>query len=269
MSHDASALPMETARLGDAIIRLGAGDPGKQRSRFGIVIADVLQNEIRVRGAKEYGRFDYTVVEDDIDVLCRQLKLRRFSVELNNTGQHVVDSIKRYHPAVPLFTVNTVGKAVTDPDKIAEDRSMYKEGTAEWVARLKQTGVLKFPKETTPALEELKRQMENFLPHVTPTGHISYHTDGTMRDDLVMALLILCYTSQAFLDRNYQPTVLGGASDTDYWEKWKSSPQQIFEQNNLGARLRAMRDGSPGLEITEVRVNGETVELDGDENPGY
>jgi len=233
------------------MIRLASGDPGKEKSRFAILIADVYPKEIQIRGAKEYRKFDYTLVEDDIARLHMEHKFRQFVVELNNTGKHVVDNMKRYHPHVQLWPVNTVGKPVTDPDKVREGHSMYKKGTAEYVKKLKDDGIIKFPRQSTPVLEELKRQMEGFLPYVTPTGSITYHSEGMQRDDLVMALLLLCFRAEVFMNSSQEPVVAGIGSDEDYWQSLKSDKDRLLAKPRMQERMKSLQD----LSITDVKIS--------------
>lgn len=249
-----------TDNIPQPAVRLGFGDPGKQKSRYAVLVADILPTEIRIRGAKEWSRFNYTEVADDIAAMHGKHNFRRFGIELNNTGQHVQDYFVRFHPDFPLWPVNTVGRPVTDPDKIREGKSMYKQGTAEWVKQLKEDGVLKFPKDTTPALEELKRQMEGFLPHPTETGRISYHTEGMQRDDLVMCLLGLCYIATPFIKGSLRPVVVSGKEGEEYWAALKSKEQNVFEKVFRG-RLDGMR-AMPGWQITDVQVDGQSVEFE-------
>lgn len=240
------------------MVKLGAGDPGKKKSKFGLLIIDVLPREVRVLGAKQM-QMDYTAVEAEIDSLHKRFALHRFILELNNTGQHVIDSMKRYHPSVPVWPITTVGRALTNEDKIQGMQTMHKQGAAEYVKRLKDAGILKFPEQTTPDLEELKRQMEGFLPHITPAGHMSYYTDGEQADDLVMCLIMGCYVGQVFMDTDLTPLVMGQTSDADYWAGVKTRAQEAFDKM---ARRRVASLHAPGMEISDIKVDGETIDYE-------
>lgn len=237
------------------MVRLGIGDPGKQKSKFGILALDVLPREVRVLGAKQL-QLDYTVVEGAIDAMHQRLNFLRFIVELNNTGQHVVDSMRRYHPRVPLWPITTVGRALTSDEKIQGMQTMHKQGAAEYVKRLKDAGVLKFPLQSTPELEELKRQMEGFLPHVTEAGHMSYFTEGNQPDDLVMCLIMGCFVGQNFMEGDLAPMVLSQSADSNFWASVKSDNEKAYD-NFAEKKLNQIK--IPGFKITGVDINGEQM----------
>jgi hypothetical protein len=238
------------------IVRLGVGDPGKKKSKFGILVLDILPREVRVMGAKQL-QMDYTVVEAEIEGMHKRFGFQRFVVEWNNVGQHVVDSFRRYHPTVPLWPVTTIGRVVTDQEKIQSKQTMHKQGAAEYVKRLKDAGILKFPEQSTPDLEELKRQMEGFLPHGTDAGHISYYTEGEQPDDLVMCLIMGCFVGQAFMEQDVLPTVMSMSNDSDYWAGLKTRAQEAFDKT---ARKKIDTLLQPGIEISNITTDGEAVE---------
>ncbi len=190
------------------VIKLLSGDPGKMKSSFGCVYMNVMPNQLRVMGAKRFGgktdstqstqKIDYTEIEAWFNQKHKELDLHYVPIETNNTGNHVLDDFHRFYPDVPVFPINTVGKA-NDPTKLASGHTMVKSDAALLTKKMKDAGILIFPEETTPELEELKRQMETFLPKVTPSGEVSYHAEGNNQDDLVMALIFDVHIGYRFL----------------------------------------------------------------------
>src|SRR5690348_16041180 len=76
------------------VIKILAGDPGKMKSSFGLVMTHVFPREIRVVGAKRFGGkkaiqdIKYTEVEKWIADKHEEFQFHYVPIESNNTGKH-------------------------------------------------------------------------------------------------------------------------------------------------------------------------------------
>lgn len=243
------------------VFRLFALDAGKRRSHFGALYAQLMPhpvNEIRILGAKEYA-FDYTIVEQDVLNLHAKHKFHEIIIERNNTGDHVIDSLRymyrqrRTVGTLPIFELTTTGTLPKEPEEHPE--LMHKTTTAEYVKELKDKGVIKTPKELTPALKRLEEQMGNFLPHYSQAGNRTYYADGEERDDLVMCMLFICHRARPYLGKNFQPKAASWGADNDYWASLKaegkdSRKERILSQPRIRDRIKEL-----GVNVKDVRID--------------
>jgi hypothetical protein len=179
-------------------MRIAGIDSGKLRDSFAFVGVEVKQNNIYVLGVKTWLGRNYLDVENLISDIHATKPFDFYSVEINNTGEHVYEELKYRHRipnVIPVFTT----REVKDQSKINQGRIMPKNQMVLWLARMFQNHRIKFPSKTNKHIEELKRQISNFSEHITEAGQVSYRADGSEHDDTVMALMLACFIGRNFI----------------------------------------------------------------------
>ena len=178
-------------------MRIAGIDSGKLRDSFAFVGIEVKHDNVYVLGVKTWLGRNYLDVENLIADIHSTKPFNYYSVEINNTGEHVYEELKYRHHipnVIPIFTT----REVKDQSKINTGRVMPKNQMVLWLARMFQNHRIKFPKNTNKHIEELKRQISNFSEHITEAGQVSYRADGSEHDDTVMALMLACFIGRNF-----------------------------------------------------------------------
>ena len=179
-------------------MRIAGIDSGKLRDSFAFVGIEVKDNNIYVLGVKTWLGRNYLEVENLIANIHDTKPFNFYSVEINNTGEHVFEELKYRHRipnVIPVFTT----REVKDQSKINTGRVMPKNQMVLWLARMFQNNRIKFPQKSNKHIEELKRQISNFSEHITEAGQVSYRADGSEHDDTVMALMLACFIARNFI----------------------------------------------------------------------
>ena len=179
-------------------MRIAGIDSGKLRDSFAFVGVEIKHDNVYVLGVKTWLGRNYLDVENLIAEIHDTKPFNYYSVEINNTGEHVYEELKyRQHipNVIPIFTT----REVKDQSKINTGRVMPKNQMVLWLARMFQNHSIKFPKNTNKHIEELKRQISNFSEHITEAGQVSYRADGSEHDDTVMALMLACFIGRNFI----------------------------------------------------------------------
>ena len=179
-------------------MRIAGIDSGKLRDSFAFVGIEVKHDNVYVLGVKTWLGRNYLDVENLIADIHSTKPFNYYSVEINNTGEHVYEELKYRHHipnVIPIFTT----REVKDQSKINTGRVMPKNQMVLWLARMFQNHRIKFPKNTNKHIEELKRQISNFSEHITEAGQVSYRADGSEHDDTVMALMLACFIGRNFI----------------------------------------------------------------------
>ena len=179
-------------------MRIAGIDSGKLRDSFAFVGTEVKHDNVYVLGVKTWLGRNYLDVENLIADIHSTKPFNYYSVEINNTGEHVYEELKYRHHipnVIPIFTT----REVKDQSKINTGRVMPKNQMVLWLARMFQNNRIKFPKNTNKHIEELKRQISNFSEHITEAGQVSYRADGSEHDDTVMALMLACFIGRNFI----------------------------------------------------------------------
>ena len=179
-------------------MRIAGIDSGKLRDSFAFVGVEIKHDNVYVLGVKTWLGRNYLDVENLIAEIHDTKPFNYYSVEINNTGEHVYEELKYRHHipnVIPIFTT----REVKDQSKINTGRVMPKNQMVLWLARMFQNNRIKFPKNTNKHIEELKRQISNFSEHITEAGQVSYRADGSEHDDTVMALMLACFIGRNFI----------------------------------------------------------------------
>ena len=179
-------------------MRIAGIDSGKLRDSFAFVGVEIKHDNVYVLGVKTWLGRNYLDVENLIAEIHDTKPFNYYSVEINNTGEHVYEELKYRHHipnVIPIFTT----REVKDQSKINTGRVMPKNQMVLWLARMFQNHRIKFPKNTNKHIEELKRQISNFSEHITEAGQVSYRADGSEHDDTVMALMLACFIGRNFI----------------------------------------------------------------------
>jgi len=180
-------------------MRIAGLDPGKQRDSFAFVGTEIKNKAIYVMGAKRWLGRAYLDVEKEIAVIHSEHPFAYYVVERNNTGEHVVEVLKRHH-RLPVLAVTT-GRELKTKEKIYSPKIMDKNEMVKYMIVLIQEGRLRFPRTKTMELNELERQMSIFAEHKTEAGKFTYHAEGAEHDDLVMALMLACFIGRYYINR--------------------------------------------------------------------
>ena len=92
-------------------MRIAGIDSGKKKDSFAFVGIEVRQNNIYVVGVKTWIRRNYLEVENLISNIHNTKPFDYYSVEINNTGEHVFEELKYRHRIpniIPVFTTREV-----------------------------------------------------------------------------------------------------------------------------------------------------------------
>lgn len=191
-------------------IRICGIDPAKMRDAFGLVVIDIINQEfIRVIAAKQWKRREYLEIEKEVNTICNKLGIQAIFLEVNNTGTHVFEVLRRF--SLPLYPITTVSN-ITDIKKIQKGRSMSKSDIVAFSLNLLQEGKLLFPEKPKSAdMLELIRQFGVFQESITPAGKPTYSAPSGSHDDLVMALLLGIHGSRKWL-RSKHPFAISNQS---------------------------------------------------------
>lgn len=178
------------------MIRIAGGDPGKNRDYFAFVIIEVT-DKITVKGARQWKKQAYTDIEQKIAKYHTQYDFDHIVIELNNTGEHVVEVLVRQYglPIVPV----TTSKDLKDIKKIAGIKTMDKNEMVGWLSKMFQDNKIVLPIKGSKDMQELKRQINIFAEKRTEAGSISYYAPGSEHDDLVMALMLACFIGRRYM----------------------------------------------------------------------
>ena len=137
-------------------MRIAGIDSGKLRDSFAFVGVEIKHDNVYVLGVKTWLGRNYLDVENLIAEIHDTKPFNYYSVEINNTGEHVYEELKYRHHipnVIPIFTT----REVKDQSKINTGRVMPKNQMVLWLARMFQNHRIKFPKNTNKHIEELKR----------------------------------------------------------------------------------------------------------------
>ncbi len=177
------------------IKRFLACDPGKDTDPFAVVMGRIEDNCIYITAAKFWKNTDYTIVESEINNICKKHEVQSVIVEKNAPGNPVADALSNNYglPVIRVFTSNKV--------KEAKQSIMDKSEMVIWMIRASQKDGdghfhLKFVESESPYMKELERQWAIFGEYhkdhyEAPTGE---------HDDLMMALMILCHVCRRFIE---------------------------------------------------------------------
>ncbi len=180
-------------------MRIAGLDPGKQRDSFAFVGTKVENKAIYVLGAKRWLGRAYLDVEKEIASIHTSQPFTYYVVERNNTGEHVIEVLKRNY-SLPVLAVTT-GRELKTKEKIYSPKVMDKNEMVKYMIVLIQEKKLIFPKIKTMELTELDRQMSIFAEHKTDAGKFTYHAEGQEHDDLVMALMLACFIGRYYINK--------------------------------------------------------------------
>lgn len=175
-------------------IRVGSGDPGRFRSTFAFVltVTDIEARKIYVTGAHGWRGLEYPKIEEDIADINENKKLDIFVVEKNNTGIHVIESLKIIHH-IPVYGITTSNR-IRSEKIIRKGDVMDKYEIAGWVEKMRQQNDILFPKKKTPGIKTLINQLNSFVRNApTKSGTVTYSAQGENKDDFVMAFLLNCH----------------------------------------------------------------------------
>ena len=179
-------------------MRIAGIDSGKLRDSFAFVGVEVKLNNIYVLGVKTWLGRNYLDVENLIANIHATKPFDFYSVEINNTGEHVYEELKYRHRipnVIPVFTT----REVKDQSKINTGRVMPKNQMVLWLTQMFQNNRIKFPKKSNKDIDELKRQISIFSEIITESGNVSYRAEGNEHDDTVMALMLACFIGRNFI----------------------------------------------------------------------
>jgi len=181
-------------QIGEALqmtsYRIGSGDPGRFKNSFAFVLTeyDRLKNKIYVKGARDWMGEEYPTVEKELAKVHQDKALDFFVVEQNNTGIHVIESLRTIHH-VPVIGINSSSK-ITDPAKIRAGKSMDRVEHVGWINEKRAEGTIVFPKVKTAGLKKLVNQLNTFVRKTTKGGQTTYAAEGSQPDDYVMAFMV-------------------------------------------------------------------------------
>lgn len=178
-------------------IRVAGIDSGMMVDAFAMVGATVKGGKIYINNAKRWLGKAYLTVEDEVSKIHAKTPYDNYMVEVNNVGIHVYE-VLRHQKGLPVIPVSTTAD-IKDMKKKYSPRIMDKNEMAALMVIWFEQGIIVFPEKLNAELEELKRQKSVFGEFRTPSGKKSYRAEGTDHDDLVMALMMVCFRAKQFI----------------------------------------------------------------------
>lgn len=158
---------------------------------FVMTKVDRALRKIFVLGGKGWkfadGQIDYPSVETELAEIHKRKELSFFVVEQNNTGLHVVQTMKRVHK-VPTYGITTSNR-IKDRKTISRGQTMDKKEHVGWINQERQAGRIVFPLKKTPGILVLENQIDSFVRDVTKAGTTTYSAESG-DDDAVMAFMV-------------------------------------------------------------------------------
>jgi len=180
-------------------MRIAGLDPGKMRDGFAMVACEIKDNKLYVKGAKRWLHRNYTEVEREIKKIHDSNPFDHIMLEVNNTGQHVYEVLK-YDMDLPVSPVTT-SNDLKDLSKKDSYSVMDKNEMVRTMSHWFNEKLIIFPRIKDKELSELQRQISIFAQYRTEAGNVSYRAQGNEHDDLVMALMLVCFMARKHIGR--------------------------------------------------------------------
>lgn len=181
-------------------VRVAGADPGRFRDTFAFVLLEYVPdgNVIHVLGAHGWTNVDYPKVEQDITKIHRTKKIDFLICEQNNTGIHVIESLRKTH-GIPVIGITSAAQ-IKSQQVINKGKTMDKVEMVGWINNKRQKNQILFPKNKTKGIMTLLAQLNSFVRKTTQAGHTSYQAEGEEHDDFVMAFMVaLFYIRRAII----------------------------------------------------------------------
>lgn len=187
-------------------LRIAGLDPGKRKDSFAMVVTEVIDNQVIVKGVKLWNHRKYIEVESEIALIQETNPMDFWVLEINNTGEHVFEALvyqKGMTNIIPVFT----SRELKDQIKIAAGKVMSKNEIVRFCLKLTQNAregkkpCIVFPKHPSKAMLELERQWALFAEKITEAGNTTYSAEGDEHDDATMALILAVWLGRHYLDR--------------------------------------------------------------------
>jgi len=193
-------------------LRIAGLDPGKMRDGFAMVVCETKDNKLYVKGAKRWLHRNYIEVERDIKKIHESNPFDHIMLEVNNTGQHVYEVLK-YDMDLPVSPVTT-SNDLKDLSKKDSYDVMDKNEMVRTMSHWFNEKLIIFPRIKDKELSELQRQISIFAQYRTEAGNVSYRAQGNEHDDLVMALMLICFIARKHIGRqNFTLLLVGDPSE--------------------------------------------------------
>lgn len=234
-------------------VKIGASDPGRQRDAWGFVGMQVVPPYMNIIGAQRWLGRAYLSVEQKVALIHFKYHYDFQVIELNNSGLHAYE-VLRYVKGLPIIGVTTAKDL--RPDKIPKfDPKKFptidKNDMVRWMIVEYELGHYLFPKDLTPELRELQKQITGIVESKTASGTIRYAADGTEHDDLFMSLLLDSWLARTkFLGLKHDLYAASGRYSSKYIEGTLTPEQKVEE--NLKNRWKKERSG---FDVTNVSVD--------------
>jgi hypothetical protein len=196
-------------------LRIAGLDPGKRKDSFAMVVTEVADNEVKIKGVKLWNHRKYIEVEKEIALIQETRPMDFWVLEINNTGEHVFEALvyqRRMTNIIPVFT----SRELKDQVKIAAGKVMSKNEIVRFCLKLSQNSregkkpCITFPKDPSRPMQELERQWALFAEKTTEAGNTTYSAEGDEHDDATMALILAVWLGRHYLERDiesHKPTV--------------------------------------------------------------
>ena len=212
-------------------MRVVALDPGRIRDAFGLLVADIDAQGIRLLNTREWFNKDFFTVGKAISKICEEKNVDMVVCETNNQGHPAIDTLNRFY-GIEAKGITTV-KDVKSREKLRMGSSMPKNVTVEWVEWALQMKVIQFPQKPWPrGIKRLDEQMAQYIRKVTSSGTKYEASDVETHDDLVSCLLIMSHYARihilqlGFLQKPMLAGVAyGTAIDTDPYNMTKAEKE--------------------------------------------
>ena len=182
----------------------------KLRDDFGAVGGSVRNNKIYVNMARRWPAEKVTEMADSMLTYYNRIQWHETIID-QISGEYIISMLK--NRSLPVKVIST-SKNVRDADQIERIKVMDKIEMTEFLRKLKINRQLRVPMNPSKHMKDLEDQIPMYAKHTTEAGGIDYYAPGTEPDDLVRALLIMCFSLRNFIDHDQSiEHVLGGVPE--------------------------------------------------------
>jgi hypothetical protein len=175
-------------------VRVLIADPGGAHDGFFATLlqADRNKRKIYVLAGQEWkfvdGQIDYPVIEQQLAHIHNESNIDFLVVEKNNTGLHVIQSlVKNYH--ISVFGITTSNN-IKNRKIIQKGETMDKNEQVGWINQERTRGNILKPNIVSTGVQKIFSQLDSFVKKKTPSGKITYSSQGNQPDDAAMTILL-------------------------------------------------------------------------------
>ncbi len=156
---------------------------------------DTDAKDLTVLATTQWSRTHINTIANDISRFYKQLAWEVLYID-QITGEHLIQDIRLLE--VPLKVI-TLQKELKDPRELNRINVMDIKEHIQFMIQLNTQHKIKFPEDMSEDLRELWEQSKTFREFKTEQGSMDYRAEGEALDDMVRALLIVCFSCRKLI----------------------------------------------------------------------